>query len=122
MNKSIIMGRLTRDPELKAVGSGTEVCNFTVASDEYVKKGEKHTDFFRCEAWGQTGVFINQYFHKGDGILVAGSFRSNEKDDKTYWQVRVEGAFFPPSSKSAGAAEPAATMTPYESNDDLPFG
>ena len=73
MNKIVICGRLTKDPELRTTNNGTEVCGFTVAVDRRIKKNsEKETDFIDCTAWEKTGVFVNTYFHKGDGITVEG--------------------------------------------------
>ena len=79
MNKIIIKGRLTRDPELKTGGSGAEFCKFTVAVDRRLTKDkdiQKNTDFFDCTAFGKTGVFIKNYFTKGREILVDGRMES----------------------------------------------
>lgn len=67
MNKAILVGRLTADPELKASPSGVNVCNFTVAVDRrFVKEGEERkADFINCVAWRQTAEFISKYFTKG---------------------------------------------------------
>ena len=90
MNKIIIKGRLTRDPELKTAGTGTEYCNMTVAVDSFNGK-EKETDFFDCTAFGNTGSAISKYMTKGREILVEGRMESNmsEKDGqkRTFWGV-----------------------------------
>ena len=75
MNKVIIVGRLTKDPELKYTpGDGTAVCRFTVAINRQFKKDE--TDFINCVAFGKTGETIAQYFTKGRQIALAGNIRT----------------------------------------------
>ena len=84
MNKAILIGRLTKDPELRfAAGSGTAVCRFTVAINRQFKKDE--TDFINCVAFGKTGETIAQYITKGKQIAVTGSIRtgSYEAQDGT---------------------------------------
>lgn len=97
MNKIMITGRLTKDTELKTGGSGTEFCKFTVAVNR--RKKDDPSDFFDCTAFGKTGVFVNTYFHKGDGIVVTGRMESSktEKDGvkRTYWGVSVDDVEFP---------------------------
>ena len=80
-NVVVLLGRLTRDPELKTTTTGTEVCNFAVACDRgRAKQGEeKQTDFIECQAWKQTGVFINAYFHKGDMISIGQRLKVGKK-------------------------------------------
>ena len=94
MNSIIIHGRITKAPELKTVGSGTEVCKFTVAVNRPVGKDkEKVTDFFDVDAWGQSGVFVEKYFKAGDGIIVQGEMQSRkyEKDGekRTAWGIHA---------------------------------
>ena len=75
MNKVILIGRLTKDPELRyAAGNGTAVCRFTVAINRQFKKDE--TDFINCVAFGKTGETITQYLTKGRQIAVTGSIRT----------------------------------------------
>ncbi len=101
MNKIIIAGRLTAAPELRTTGSGTEVCGFTVAVDRrFGKKDEKQTDFISCTAWGKSGVFVNTYFHKGDGITVEGRMESSkwmdpDGNNRTSWGITVDSIEFP---------------------------
>ena len=79
MNKVILIGRLTKDPELRyAAGSGTAVCRFTVAINRQFKKDE--TDFINCVAFGKTGETITQYLTKGRQIAVTGSIRTGSYD------------------------------------------
>lgn len=94
MNSIIIHGRITKAPELKTVGGGSEVCKFTVAVNRPVGKDkEKVTDFFDVDAWGQSGAFVEKYFKMGDGIIVQGEMQSRkyEKDGekRTAWSVHA---------------------------------
>jgi single-strand DNA-binding protein len=83
LNHITIMGRLTRDPELRRTGSGVSVASFTIAVDrDFAKDGEKKTDFIDCVAWRQTGEFISKYFTKGRMIVVDGHLEIREWTDK----------------------------------------
>ncbi len=127
MNKIIIKGRLTRDPELKTGGSGVEFCKFTVAVDRRpVKDKEKETDFFDCTAFGKTGAAISKFMSKGREILVEGRMESSktEKDGqkRTWWGVTVETFdFCGGKSDSAPASVPAAEPVPVDPPEELPF-
>ena len=84
LNKSIIMGRLTADPELRNTPSGTAVISFCVAVDRSFKKGEeRQTDFIDCVAWSSTAEFITKYFRKGSMIIVIGRLQSRMWKDKS---------------------------------------
>lgn len=79
INKAILMGRLTRDPELRHTGSGTPVCSFSIAINS--GSGENQTtDFVNCVAWNKTGEFVNKYFTKGRVIIVVGKIRTRTWD------------------------------------------
>ena len=81
MNKVILIGKLTKDPELRyAAGNGTAVCRFTVAITRQFKKDE--TDFINCVAFGKTGETITQYFTKGSKIAITGNIRTGSYDAK----------------------------------------
>lgn len=141
MNKVIIKGRLTADPELSNTSTGVEYCNFTVAVDRYVGKDkESETDFIPCKAWRQSAVFVNKYFAKGKEILVEGSIRFDkyEKDGekRTFASVSVERVEFcggksdtKPSidvnpeqnSPSYSTSAASSDFTEIGSDDDLPF-
>lgn len=85
LNHIVIMGRLTRDPELRRTGSGIAVASFTVAVDrDYSGKdgGEKETDFIDCVAWRNTGEFVSKYFTKGRMIVVSGRLQLRDWTDK----------------------------------------
>ena len=85
LNHITIMGRLTRDPELRRTGSGVAVASFTVAVDRDFGKnenGEKETDFIDCVAWRQTGEFVAKYFAKGRMAVVSGRLQIRPWTDK----------------------------------------
>ena len=85
LNHIVIMGRLTRDPELRRTGTGVAVASFTVAVDRDFGKnenGEKETDFIDCVAWRQTGEFVSKYFTKGRMIVVSGRLQIRSWTDK----------------------------------------
>ena len=85
LNHITIMGRLTRDPELRRTGSGTAVASFSLAVDrDYSPKdgGERETDFIDCVAWRQTGEFVSKYFTKGRMAVVSGRLQIRNWTDK----------------------------------------
>ena len=85
LNHITIMGRLTRDPELRRTGSGVAVASFTVAVDRDFggrDGGERETDFIDCVAWRQTGEFVSKYFTKGRMIVVSGRLQIRSWTDK----------------------------------------
>lgn len=84
INKAILLGRLTADPELKATPSGISVGTFTLAVDRnFVKQGEeRQADFINCVAFKQTAEFIAKHFGKGRMIAVEGRLASRTYDDK----------------------------------------
>ena len=129
MNKIIIKGRLTRDPEMKTGASGIEFCKFTVAVDRKISKEkmkEKQADFFDCTAFGKTGAAISAYMTKGREILVEGRMESStsEKDGqkRTFWGVTVDTFEFC-GSREAGNSAPAvpAEPVPVDPPEELPF-
>ena len=102
LNHITIMGRLTRDPELRSTQSGVSVTSFTVAVDRDFggrDGGERQTDFIDCVAWRQTGEFVSKYFHKGSMIVVSGRLQSRKWQDRdgnnrTSWEVVADNVYF----------------------------
>ena len=85
LNHITIMGRLTRDPELRRTGSGVAVARFTLAVDRDFggrDGGERETDFIDCVAWRQTGEFVSKYFTKGRMAVVSGRLPIRNWTDK----------------------------------------
>ena len=91
-SKAIIVGNLTRDPELRSTPNGSSVCSFSVAVNRTFRdsNGEQKEDvsFIDCSAWGKLGEMISQYAHKGSGVLVSGRLDQRSWDDKTTGQKR----------------------------------
>jgi single-strand DNA-binding protein len=84
MNKVILLGRLTADPELRyTTGSNIPVCRFSIAVKRpYAKQGEeRQADFFRITAWRSTAEFASRYFKKGMRVLIEGYLRNNDYED-----------------------------------------
>ncbi|MCQ2533933.1 MAG: single-stranded DNA-binding protein [Clostridia bacterium] len=111
MNKVVLLGRLTKDPEVKMTASQTSFCNFTIAVDRRFKdaNGQRQADFISCVAWRQTAQFIGNYFRKGSKILVGGSIQSRSYDDangqKRYvTEVVVDEVDFADSGRAEGQA------------------
>ncbi len=126
LNHIVIMGRLTRDPELRRTQSGTAVCTFTVAVDrDYQAKDaqEKQTDFIDCVAWRSTAEFVCKYFGKGKMIVVEGSLQSRKWTDKNgqnrvSWEIQANNLYFGESrrdSQSGGDYGAPAYGSPAES-------
>lgn len=83
LNHIDIMGRITRDPELRATGSGVSVCSFTVAVDrDFSQNGQRETDFIDCVAWRKVGEFAARNFVKGSMIVVSGRLQMRGWTDK----------------------------------------
>ena len=112
----VIMGRMTRDPELRRTGSGIAVAGFTVAVDrDFSGKdgGEKETDFIDCVAWRQTGEFVSKYFTKGSMIVVSGRLQMRSWTDKDgnkrrTAEVVAENVYFGDSKRSGDAGNTSA--------------
>ena len=84
LNKAILMGRLTRDPELRHTQSNMAVCSFSLAIDRGRKdqNGERQTDFIDCVAWGRQAEFVSQWFTKGAMAIVVGRIQSRRWTDQ----------------------------------------
>ena len=108
LNHIVIMGRLTRDPELRRTGSGIAVASFSVAVDRDFggrDGGEKETDFIDCVAWRQTGEFVSKYFTKGSMIVVSGrlqirSWTDKEGNKRRTAEVVADNVYFGDSKRS----------------------
>ncbi len=134
LNRIILMGRLTRDPELRHTQTGTPVASFSLAVDRDFKDkgtGERSTDFIDIVAWRQTAEFVSRYFTKGRMAVVEGRLQIRDWTDKegnkrrsaeviadnVYFgdskrDAEAAGVYAPPSSYTAPAA-PAAPMGGY---------
>ena len=120
LNHIFLMGRLTRDPELRRTGSGVAVASFTIAVDRDFggKDGEKETDFFDIVAWRQTGEFVSKYFTKGRMAVVEGRLQVRKwknKDDENRYSTEVvaENVYFADSKKEASSDNSASNSGGY---------
>lgn len=140
LNHITLMGRLTRDPELRSTQSGTSVSSFTLAVDRDFKNddGSRAVDFIDCVAWRHTAEFVSKYFRKGSMAAVSGRLQLRDWTDKDGTkrktaEVVAESVYFAESKSSrpdAGRAidvqapeeEPKARFTELpEAYGDLPF-
>ena len=118
LNHITLMGRLTKEPELRTTVSGVNVASFTVAVDrDYQNGGEKQTDFIDCVAWRGTGEFVSKYFHKGSMIVVSGKLQSRkwqdrEGNNRVNWEVNADSVYFGESRKDS----PNAAQATYQQN------
>ena len=111
LNHIVIMGRLTREPELRTTQSGVNVASFSVAVDRDFggrDGGERQTDFFDVSAWHQTGEFVSKYFHKGSMIIVSGRmqsrrFQDREGNNRTAWDIQADNVYFGESKRDNDA-------------------
>jgi single-strand DNA-binding protein len=89
MNKVILMGRLTRDPEMRYGQSGTGIASFSLAVDRRFKReGQAEADFFNCTAFGKQGEFVEKYLKKGTKVLLEGEIQQNNYTNKDGQEVR----------------------------------
>ena len=131
LNHITIMGRLTRDPELRYTQSQTPVASFTLAVDRDFggrDGGEKQTDFIDCVAWRQTAEFVSKYFRKGSMIVLCGSLQSRKWQDKDgnnriSWEIQnAHAEFCGGKSDNAAPAEPVSDFAVLNDSDDtFPF-
>ena len=133
LNKAILGGRLTADPELKQTPQGVAVVSFSIAVNR--KGKDAGTDFINCVAWRQTADFICRFFKKGSSICVSGSIQTrtwtdNQNNKRQATEIVVDEAFFVDTKSEnaqGGFDEPAfqTTQAPnfeeVASDDDLPF-
>ena len=131
MNKVELIGRITREPEIKYTKDNSKmVLNFTIAVDRrYVEQ----TDFIDCIAWNKTADFISKYFSKGERIGIIGNIQTKNYEDKEgnkrkATEVNVEEAYFIESKKNNNSEEIKEVSAANEGesqeviwNDDLPF-
>ncbi len=123
MNKVIIIGRLTADPEIKQIGSaGHSVCKFSIALSD--KFGEKeHTNFFVCEAWSKQAELIGEWMKKGYKILVDGRLKQElwEKEGKKQSTVKIVVERFENLQPKSEAVKSNETVSSPFLDNDLPF-
>ena len=112
LNHIVLMGRLTRDPELRYTGSNVPVASFSIAVDRDFgrgENGEKQTDFINVSAWRQTGEFVSKYFTKGSMIVVSGRLQIRDYTDRdgnrrTAAEVVADNVYFGDSKRDGAPA------------------
>lgn len=135
-NRAIIIGRLTKEPELKQTTNGKSVCSFTVAVNRRYSREE--TDFLDCVAWQKTAEFLCRYFHKGGAIGVEGAIQTRKYEDRngnprTAVEIVADNVFFVGAKEKASAEveysvptysphnTPASDYEEFDGAEDLPF-
>jgi single-strand DNA-binding protein len=133
LNKVIIGGRLSAEPELKTTQSGISVVTFSVAVNRKVKQGEdQKSDFFNVTAWRQTADFVSRYFHKGSSICIVGTLQNSSWQDQNGQKhyrtdIVADEVMFVDSKSDGGQAAPTFTNAPtpkfeeISTDDNLPF-
>lgn len=146
MNHVVLIGNLTRDPELTETASGVKKCNFTIAVQrDYTQDGERKTDFFNCTAWRGLGESIARYTNKGKKVAVGGSIQLRSYEDnqgvkRNAVDIVVQDCEFLTPKESVGTDEfkpmqiplthsstesntsrNKAILTPVEDDSDIPF-
>lgn len=104
LNHIVIMGRLTKAPELRTTQNQTAVASFTIAC-ERDGSGERQTDFIECVAWRHTAEFVSKYFTKGQMAVVSGRLQSRKWEDRDgnkriNWEIVADSVYFGESKRS----------------------
>ena len=128
LNHITIMGRLTREPELRRTGNGTAVASFTLACERDIAPkdgGDREVDFFDCVAWRQTGEFVSKYFTKGQMAAVSGRLQIRNWEDKDGQKRRtaeilVDHVYFC-GKKENGSQESRGACSGYSAPADAGF-
>ena len=126
LNHIVIMGRLTRDPELRTTQAGVSVTSFTVAVDRDFggrDGGERQTDFIDCVAWRSTGEFVSKYFHKGSMMVVSGRLQSRkwqdrEGNNRTSWEINADNVYFGESRRDGDSSRDSYSNNTYPGSYD----
>jgi single-strand DNA-binding protein len=129
LNSILLEGNLTRDPESKTLSTGTQVCNFTVASDRFYRQNEgteKEVSYFDVEAWAKLGLACSQNLKKGRGVRVVGRLKQDRWTDpegKTRSRVMIvaEHVEFKPMKKEIQAAVDEAEAEAVEEAPVMAF-
>lgn len=130
MNKAILMGRLTKDPEVRYTNGGKTIGSFSIAVDRRFKsEGQPEADFFTCVTFGKQAEFVEKYLKKGTKILLSGQMQNNnyEKDGVKHYntQIVVDEIEFAESKRSQGedssSKDDGFMAIPDDAGDELPF-
>lgn len=123
LNEIVLMGRLTRNPELRYTQSNTATCTFSLACERDRKNpdGERDVDFIDCTAWRQTAEFVSKNFSKGSMVVVKGRLQirrwtSNEGQNRSAPEIMVDNVYFAESKRKMDADE----RPPFPGDADAP--
>lgn len=123
LNHITIMGRLTRDPELRRTGTGVAVTSFTIACDRDIPNkgtGERETDFIDCVAWRGTGEFVDKHFSKGRMAVVSGRLQirgwtDNDGNKRRQAEIVADSVYFGDSKKDEGNTDASQVTNQVQS-------
>ncbi len=128
LNHVVMMGRLTRNPELRRTGSGVAVANFAIACerDFSAADGTKETDFIDIVAWRNTAEFVNKYFTKGRMVVVAGQLQirtwtDKEGNKRRNAEIVADNVYFADSKQSVESAPATGGLQQIADDEPLPF-
>lgn len=124
MNKILLQGRLTKEPEIRLTAKNDKVAHFTIAVDRDFNREE--TDFINCVAFKATAAFIESYFGKGDMILLAGrlqmqTYTAKDGSNRTASEVLTDNVWFCGGKGKIKDAATGAQLAPVEDDGQLPF-
>ena len=124
MNKILLQGRLTKEPEIRLTSKNDKVAHFTIAVDRDFNREE--TDFINCVAFKATAAFIESYFGKGDMILVAGrlqmqTYTAKDGSNRTAAEVLTDNVWFCGGKGKTKDADTGPQLAPVEDDGQLPF-
>ena len=128
-SKAIIIGNITKDPELRAISSGSQVCSFSVAVNRNFKgqdgSDKESVSFINCTAWGKAGEIISQYAHRGTGIMVSGrleqrSYEAKDGSKRSTTEIVVEDFNFLGGTSEGSSSRSFASSSNDESADIIP--
>lgn len=125
MNSIIVMGRLTKDPEVSSSTSGTTFARFSIAVDRrYKKDGEQDADFFNCTAFNKKAEFVEKYIKKGTKVVVSGEMRmdrvTKDGNTTTYPKIMVSDIEFAESKKNNNSDANDGFLN-VTTDEELPF-
>ena len=126
LNRTLLTGRLTRDPEMRTTQSGKSVASFSLAVERDFKgpDGEKETDFFDIIAWGGTADFVCKFFTKGrmmtvDGRLQSRTWKDKDGNSRKTVEVRADAVYFADSKPQGGNIDNSALTENYNEYEDI---
>ena len=128
-NKVILMGNLTKDPEMRAIPNGTAVANFRMAVNQRYKQGEEIKEdvcFIDIVAFGKQGENCGKYLHKGNGVIVEGRLQeqrweTQEGQKRSKYQIVAQSVLFLPKTGGAEEKETPVADEMVDNNNDVPF-